>query len=322
MAITLAETVINVPAELEEALIELAPSLPAWAVSGSFLAASTIERYQAQLSAAPMFDETVSGLTRALSGATGGYAVVRLGNVAHALGTEEEFLRVATAILSQIAVPFQPFQRWPLWKEIGTNLDANPGRSTGTGYNAFHMDLVNATRPPDYTTLLCIRPDPRGGGPSILSDARAAVERLSPASRALLAGEAYRYGEFFELSDVGEEYAPFAVLDSESDDVGFVRFTAKMLTEPGIDEAHAGAARELAGHLAEGQVSLMLERGDVLIVNQHRVMHGREPLGAGQESVPPADRRLLLQLFLRSAGDRIPYTLRRQAATQAERRNP
>jgi alpha-ketoglutarate-dependent taurine dioxygenase len=241
---------------------------------------------------------------------------VRLGNTARTLGTGEQFLRVATAILARVAVPFQPFKRWPLWKEIGTNLNANPGRSTGTGYNAFHMDLVNATRPPDYTTLLCVRPDPLGGGPSILSDARAAVSRLSPSSRALLAENAYRYGSFFELSDVGEEYAPLAVLDSDPANTGFVRFTAKMVSEPGLDEAHASAARELAGHLTEGQHSLMLQRGDILIVNQHRYMHGREPLSAGQEAVPPADRRLLLQLFLRSADDRTPYTHPRQAPTR------
>jgi hypothetical protein len=250
MAITTpAEAITDVPAELEEALTELAPALPPWTVAGSFLAGSTIEQYRAQLASAPLLDETTSGLRHTLNGPTGGYAVVRLGNVARALGTGDQFLRVATAILAGVAVPFQPFKRWPLWKEIGTDPNANPGRSTGTGYNAFHMDLVNATRPPDYTTLLCIRPDPLGGGPSILSDARAAASRLSPSSRALLAEKAYRYGSFFELSDVGEEHAPFPVLDSDPADTGFVRFTAKMLTEPGLDEAHASAARDLAAHL-------------------------------------------------------------------------
>ena len=195
---------------------------------------------------------------------------------------------MATAILAEVAVPFQPFKRWPLWKEIGTDLNASPGRSTGTGYNAFHMDLVNATRPPDYTVLLCIRSDPLGGGLSILSDARAAASRLTPSSRAFLAEKAYRYGSFFDLSDVGEEYTPFAVLDSDPADAGFVRFTAKMLAEPGLDEAHASAARELAGHLTGGQLSFMLRPGDVLIVNQHRFMHGREPLGAARkQSCPP-----------------------------------
>lgn len=292
---------IGLPSELEEALIEAGHTLPAWTMEGAFLKSSTIERYRAQLASAPLFDETISSLLRILSGAPGGYAVVRLGNIADALGTGNQFLSVSTAILANVALPFQPFRRWPLWKEIGTNLGANPGLSTGTGYNPFHIDLVNATRPPDYTTLLCIRPDPLGGGQSILSDARTAASRLTPSSRALLAEKAYRYGSFFELSEVGEERKPFAVLDSEPADAGFVRFTGKMLAGPGLEEAHASAARELVDHLAAGQISFTLQRGDLLIVNQHRCVHGREPLGAGQEHVPPAARRLLLQVFLRSA---------------------
>jgi hypothetical protein len=313
---------IDLPGELEEALIECGRTLPAWTMEGTFLASSAIGQYRAQLSSASLFDETISSLLRMLSGAAGGYAVVRLGNIADALGTGSQFLRVATAILAKVAVPFQPFTRWPLWKEIGTNLDASPGLSTGTGYNAFHMDLVNATRPPDYTALLCIRRDPLGGGRSILSDARAAGSRLTPSSHALLADKAYRYGSFFELSDVGEESKPFAVLDSDPAEVGFVRFTAKMLTQPGLGEAHASAARELAGHLVAGQTSFILQRGDLLIVNQHRCVHGREPLGAGQEHVPPEARRLLLQLFLRNAGTGPPYTHRGQAAIPAKRRTP
>jgi hypothetical protein len=313
---------IDLPGELEEALIERGHILPAWTMEGTFLASSTIGQYRAQLSSDPLSGETIISLLRILSGTAGGYAVVRLGNIADALGTGNQFLRVATAILAEVAVPFQPFTRWPLWKEIGTNLDASPGLSTGTGYNAFHMDLVNATWPPDYTALLCIRPDPLGGGPSILSDARAAVSRLTPSSRALLADKAYCYGSFFGLSGVGEECKPFAVLDSDPAEAGFVRFTAKMLAQPGLDEAHASAARELAGQMVAGQTSFILRRGDLLIVNQHRCVHGREPLGTGQEHVPPEARRLLLQLFLRSTGTGPSYTHRGQAAIPAKRRTP
>ncbi|WP_413809425.1 TauD/TfdA family dioxygenase [Streptomyces sp. OE57] len=297
---------IDLPSELEEALIDLGSALPAWSVKGTFLADSTIERYRAKLDSTPLFDEFRGSLLSTLSGTGAGYAVVRLRNIAQALGVGDQFLRLAMAILAEVAIPFQPFQRWPLWKEIGTNLNANPGLSTGTGYNAFHMDLVNATQPPDYTTLLCVRPDPLGAGASILSDARAAVSRLTPSSRALLTDAAYRYGSFFELSDVGEEYKPFPVLDGEPADRGFVRFTAKMLAESGLDEAHAHAAKELADQMIAGQVAFTLQRGDFLIVNQHYWVHGREPLGDGQADVAPEHRRLLLQLFLRSAGTTGP----------------
>ncbi|MFI1965583.1 TauD/TfdA family dioxygenase [Streptomyces pathocidini] len=299
---------IDLPSKLEDALIDLGSALPAWSVEGTFLADSTIEQYRTKLASAPLFNETRGTLLATLNGTGAGYAVVRLRNIADALGIGEQFLRLATAILAEVATPFQPFQRWPLWKEIGTNLNANPGLSTGTGYNAFHMDLVNTTQPPDYTTLLCVRPDPLGAGASILSDAHAAVSRLAPSSRALLAEVAFSYGSFYELSDVGEEYKPFPVLDGEPADLGFVRFTAKMLAESGLDEAHAHAARELADQMVAGQVSVTLQRGDVLIVNQHRWVHGREPLAEGQQDVAPEERRLLLQLFLRSAGATGPVT--------------
>jgi hypothetical protein len=300
------QSLISLPRDLEDRLIEIGKTLPAWSVEGTFLAGSTRERYHRELDATPLFDAMRSRILTTLSESTGGYAVLRLGDVARELGIGDQFLRLVTAILAEVATPFQPFLRWPLWKEIGTNLNANPGLSTGTGYNAFHMDLVNATQPPDYTTLLCVRPDPLGAGASILSDARAAVSRLAPSSRALLADAAYSYGSFFDLSDVGEEYRPFPVLDGEPADLGFVRFTAKMLAESGLDEAHARAAQELADQMVAGQVSFTLQRGDVLIVNQHRWVHGREPLGDGQVDVAPEERRLLLQLFLRSTDATAP----------------
>jgi alpha-ketoglutarate-dependent taurine dioxygenase len=193
---------IDIPSELEAALIDR--SLPPWELDGSFLAQATMEEYRTELTATPRFEETAATLRHALTGEGGGYTVLRLGNLAKALGTGDLFRGLATAFAAEVAVPFSPFPRWPLWKDIGVKVDKDPGRSSGIGYNAFHMDLVNGTLPPDYTTLLCVRPDPLGGGPSILSDAHAAVARLSENSRALLAETAYHYGTFFDLFGVGE----------------------------------------------------------------------------------------------------------------------
>ncbi|MGW6842133.1 TauD/TfdA family dioxygenase [Streptomyces sp. NPDC054958] len=292
---------IGIPGELESALIDL--PLPPWELNAPFLAKSTREQYRTALTDVPQFEETVATLRHALTGEGGGYAVLRLGNLAKTLGADDDrFLRLATAFAAEVAIPFSPFPRWPLWKDIGVKVDKDPGKSSGIGYNAFHMDLVNGTLPPDYTTLLCVRPDPLGGGPSILSDAHAAVARLSENSRALLAEQAYHYGTFYDLFGVGEECKPFPILDGSDPGEGFVRFTAKMLERSQLDQAHADAARELAEELVRGRVTFMLETGDYLIVNQRRFLHGREALHSGQETVPLADRRLLLQLFLRARG--------------------
>ncbi|KUO00036.1 TauD/TfdA family dioxygenase [Streptomyces caeruleatus] len=293
---------IDLPEQLEADLIDLL--LPPWELDGSFLAQSTMERYRTELTATPLFRETAATLRHALTEEGGGYAVLRLGILAKALGADDgRFLRLATAFAAEVAVPFSPFPRWPLWKDIGVKVDKDPGKSSGIGYNAFHMDLVNGTRPPDYTTLLCVRPDPLGGGRSILSDAHAAVARLSEDSRALLAESAYSYGTFFDLFDVGEEYKPFPILDDSNPSEEFVRFTAKMLERSELGQAHAEAARELAEELVRGQVSFILQPGDYLIVNQRRFLHGREALHSRQETVPVSDRRLLLQLFLRARAD-------------------
>ncbi|WP_407841386.1 TauD/TfdA family dioxygenase [Streptomyces sp. DSM 116496] len=295
---------IDIPTALEDALIGL--PLPTWKLDGSFLAQSTMERYRSELAATPQLEETATTLRHALTEEGGGYAVLRLGNLAKALSADDDrFLRLATAFAAEVAIPFSPFPRWPLWKDIGVKVDKDPGKSSGIGYNAFHMDLVNGSLPPDYTTLLCVRPDPLGGGPSILSDPHAAVARLSENSRALLAEPAYHYGTFFDLNGVGEECKPFPVLDG-SDPGGFVRFTAKMLKRSELSRAHAEAARELAEELVRGQVSFMLQPGDYLIVNQRRLLHGREALHSGQQAVPVADRRLLLQLFLRAGASSGP----------------
>ncbi|MFI9358609.1 TauD/TfdA family dioxygenase [Streptomyces lydicus] len=293
---------IDIPSELEAALIDR--SLPPWELDGSFLMQSTMERYRTELATTPRFEETAATLRRALTGEGGGYAVLRLGNLAKALGAGDRFLRLATGFAAEVAVPFSPFPRWPLWKDIAVKVDKDPGKSSGIGYNAFHMDLVNASLPPDFTTLLCVRPDPLGGGLSILSDAHAAVARLSEDSRRLLADSAYNYGTFFDLFGVGEEYRPFPILDGSGPGGGFVRFTAKMLERSQLGHAHADAARELAAELVRGQVSFMLQSGDYLIVNQRRFLHGREALHNGQETLAASDQRLLLQLFLRAgAGD-------------------
>ncbi len=132
------------------------------------------------------------------------------------------------------------------------------------------------------------------------------------ASHALKAASAQAANPLTEdYTPSNNDHAPFrrpellrapAKPHGEPADAGFVRFTGKMLADPGLGEAYAGAAGELVGELVGGQVSFMLQRGDFLIVNQHRCVHGREPLGANQESVPPAARRLLLQVFLRNAG--------------------
>ncbi|MET7814236.1 TauD/TfdA family dioxygenase [Streptomyces sp. NPDC005395] len=293
---------VPLPPALTLHLATAAADLPDAQLDEGLLSADSIARYGQVLDTSPEAADLLAHLRQLLDNPDGdGCAVIETAPLLDALPIDEAG-RAITAMLSWVALPLRAFDRWPLWKPLGTNLRIDPMRATGAGYNPMHMDIVNATLPPDYSVLLCVRPDPRGEGHSLVSQVRRAVERLDAKERALLSDEVYRDGAFFELTGVGEEWNPFPILDGKPAHEGFVRFTAKMLPDLDQDDPHTLAARALDRELVTGQKRFRLERGDMVIVNQHLCMHGRTPLGAGQEDVLEGKRRLLWQMFLRGAG--------------------
>jgi hypothetical protein len=84
---------------------------------------------------------------------------------------------------------------------------------------------------------------------------------------------------------------------------GFVRYTEKMLTAADsgqlvFDPEQRHALHSLANTLAETIIPTTLQRGEGVIFDQRAWAHGRLALGAGQESIPHAQRRLLLQCYV------------------------
>jgi hypothetical protein len=292
---------VVLPSELVKSLIRHAGDLPDWKLdSDGLLTEEIASQYISTLIDLPHVDEFVTTCSLLLDSPVGdGFAVIEFAPLLAAAATEEEGLRVVTALVSLIATPHRAFERWPLWKPLGTNLTIDPMRATGAGYNPMHIDIVNSTLPPDYSALLCVRPDPQGQGHSLVSQTRRAVERLSYEHQELLKEAHYSDGAFFDLNGVGLEWNPFPILDGLPDTEGFVRFTAKMLADADPDLPAIQAARALDRELQAGQQRFLLGAGDMLVVNQHLCCHGREALGGGQADVPEDQRRLLLQIFLR-----------------------
>ncbi|MET8248307.1 hypothetical protein ABZV31_30220 [Streptomyces sp. NPDC005202] len=161
-------------------LVRCAASLPEWQLTEGLLSEKSATAYRQVLAGLPQTPKFVATCDRLLNDPRGeGFAVLELAELLDAAGTEEAGLRAVTALVSLIANPLRAFDRWPLWKPLGTNLTIDPMRATGTGYNPMHIDVVNSTLPPDYSALLCVRPDPRGQGHSLVSQVRRAVDRLS-----------------------------------------------------------------------------------------------------------------------------------------------
>jgi hypothetical protein len=229
-----------------------------------------------------------------------GFCVVRLGRVV----TEQPAAvaaGAATLLASAFGTPFRVYAKNPNhWRSVGVDLEKAPYRSEGVGLLPLHMDFVNAENPPDLICLVCLRPDPCGGGASLVAKTADIEELLDPRDIEVLSRPVYRDGQVANLSGVGGDINPFAVLSPTPGDRFPCRYVGHLLNS--VTDPEARAAIQAFGRALDARtVAIQLEAGDLLIVDQHRAVHGKLPLGAGQEAVPAPARRELLLSFLRTA---------------------
>lgn len=197
-------------------------------------------------------------------------------------------------VLGAIGEPIKVFRKFPFWKPIGVDLQKDPTRSEGVGAGPFHMDFVNASRPPRFVCLYCERVDPQGGGLSALSDLEAAMNRLSVSDVAALKEPAFRDGRVSDLDHVGTDINPFAVITADSN--WPYRFTGSISYE-GINPMAATALESLAVAIDKESIEFLVPAGSALIFDNRRFVHARRALGQAQEEVVEEKRRMLLQGF-------------------------
>jgi hypothetical protein len=194
--------------------------------------------------------------------------------------------------------PIKVMDKRGLWLDVPVKLDVEPFRFGGTGYIPFHIDVVNSTKPPDVVGFFCERPDPLGGGATIISNLLKGVKTLTPDEVEFLSQPNFRDGKLVDMSEVGAELNPFPVLARKSDGTCAIRFTAKMLH--GMPDGDSKRLmQKLERILVENQEVFELEPGQLLLMNQNIVAHGRTPLGPDQGSVSVSKRRLLHQIYMR-----------------------
>jgi hypothetical protein len=205
---------------------------------------------------------------------------------------------VATAICALIGRPMKTITTRPLWKEARVSFDKDPNSFGGTGLLPLHIDHVNTTMPPDWTVLLCLRKDPRGGGATTIANLQMAVKALSPEEMRELEVAGFSEGQFYDLEGVGEELNPFPILTQVQKGLWKVRYSGKILygIAPGRQK---DVLLKLERTLEESQEVIALDAGHLLIMNQLIVAHGRLPLGPGQSELPPNRRRFCRQGHLR-----------------------
>jgi hypothetical protein len=188
------------------------------------------------------------------------------------------------------------FDKVPLRREVSVRLDRPVNRSEGIGASPLHIDFVNAAFPPEFVCLYCIRPDPLDGGTSVIAPLRESLDSIDARHLQPLSDAVFRDGTVVDLSNVGRDSNPFAVFSPHGRWV--YRFTSNLLLDP-VSPEHNDALMNLREALVAHQQTIQLHEGDALLMDQRRVVHGKNELGIGQDTLPGIKRRLLRQGFFR-----------------------
>jgi alpha-ketoglutarate-dependent taurine dioxygenase len=170
-----------------------------------------------------------------------------------------------------------------------------------------HTDSSMGEAPPNYVSLLCLRPA-RAGGMSIVSSAPAAHNhflRERPELLRRLYEDFYRDHQEYQAADAAAtNFRPVFAWDGRLR----TRFNARHIvrgyerTGRVLDAEGAEAVRLMDGFLSDPahRLDLWLERGQIQVLNNRVIAHGRTPYEDAEE---PGGRRHLVRLWLR-AGDR------------------
>ena len=203
--------------------------------------------------------------------------------------------RAGAGLLAALGRPFFSIRDGGrLWIGGETTAAKDPASFGGAGGQGLHIDAPNVERVPDYTSLLVLRPDPAGGGQSLVGDLHAALAVLTGTNRDELAEPAYFEGRAEGLHGTGAPRMPFPVLRRRRpEDRPWIRWAAKMAGDP-RNRAHAAVLARYAAALADHATTVALDRGCLLVLDQQRAAHGRTALGS-QEGLPDGTRRLLVQ---------------------------
>jgi hypothetical protein len=219
-----------------------------------------------------------------------GYALLTLS------GSVEQGLADLEKRLSEVGTPLHVFRRHSFWKPLDVDPTRPRSRSGGVGLNSLHIDCVNTGNPPDVVCLYCERPDPLGGGANVVVPFAGVETELPSTTRRVLARHRFQDGVVVDLDGVGDDVNPFAVLDPRS--TWKLRYTGRLL-EGELNPAELRALVDLDQALWHRAQVFDLHGGQALVVNQRLTLHGRLPLGVGQESMPANLRRRLLQAYWR-----------------------
>lgn len=213
--------------------------------------------------------------------------------------SECETARVVTFIKSLVGKPIKIIDVLDThWRQINLDLNVNPNRSQGIGGNPLHIDFANVEFPPDYIALFMIRPDPHFGGKSTLANIENIDTILPVNSLRELRKKQFKDREPTNLSFVGNSVIPYSIISDNS--YLKYRITGQELKHfSKNNKIIESAIQDLYLELENRKITFALKSGQLLVINQHKMVHGKDKLGDHQENIDPENRRLLMHGFIR-----------------------
>ena len=128
-----------------------------------------------------------------------------------------------------------------------------------------HTDVSYVPHPPKFMLLHCIHPDPGGGGINLLADCDKALASLADNERNTIGLKLFNFLYPPNCSE-GQSQA-HAIFED-----GLWRYKYSSMDFP---EQASSVVENFNRILADVSISILLERGDLLVVDNHRIAHGR-----------------------------------------------
>lgn len=213
---------------------------------------------------------------------------------------ERLFIAVCRALGELIAPPLQK-PRAQLVHRIQPSTDLKSSKGTHRETERLHTDCADWPEPSRLLAMTCVRPDPWGGGDSLVLDMVELADELEksagPEAVEALRSEAVPW----KLAPyLGGEVVWQPVLDLDHRRLRWRRYTIDAALESEgvrigpdllelldrVEKVVEGTARTLR---------FRLDQGDLLIMDNHRAIHGRTALG---DETRPSDR-LMLRSWIR-----------------------
>lgn len=226
--------------------------------------------------------------------AQNGVCIISLGDAVEE-GGEEALKRQLVYMLSALGKPFGVFHQKGFWQTLGVNENAMSLRAESTGYIPLHIDFDQAANPPDGVALFCARPDPMGGGQNLVFDYQRFLNMLSDDDRMALSGAEYSYSTLYAQNGIGDLYNPHPLLERRDGLPSFFRYNGK--AQPELKDDLAELFMVMEACFRSVSAAYTLKKGDLLIVDQNKTLHGREALANPEGYISPD--RLLWQTYLR-----------------------